>query len=95
MRVVWTPEAQEDRANIWDAIAADNPRAAARIDALFSAAASRLANLPKMGRPGEIPGTREVIPHENYRLVYEIEGETVWVLALVHTRRQWPPIRPE
>ena len=95
MRVVWTPEAQEDRASIWDTIAADNPRAAARIDALFSAAASRLANLPKMGRPGKIPGTREVIPHENYRLVYEIEGETVWVLALVHTRRQWPPIRPE
>ena len=68
------------------------------MDALFSAAASRLASLPKMGRPGKIPGTRELVPHENYRLVYEIEyeieGETVWILALVHTRRQWPPIRP-
>ena len=95
MRVVWTPEAQEDRATIWDTIAADNPRAAARTDALFSAAASRLANLPKIGRPGKIPGTRELMPHENYRLVYEIEAGTVWVLALVHTRRQWPPIRPE
>ena len=95
MQVVWTPEAQEDRASIWDTIAADNPRAAARIDALFSAAASRLANLPKMGRPGKIPGTRELVPRENDRLVYEIEDETVWILALVHTRRQWPPIRPE
>ncbi len=95
MRVVWTPEAQEDRASIWDTIAADNPHAAARMDTLFSAAAARLANLPKMGRPGKIPGTRELIPHKNYRLGYEIEGEMVWVLALVHTRRQWPPIRPE
>ncbi len=95
MRVVWTPQAQEDRAAIWDYIAADNPRAAARMDALFSAATARLANLPKMGRPGKIPGTRELIPHKNYRLVYEIEGEMVWILALVHTRRQWPPIRPE
>lgn len=94
MRVVWTPEAQEDRASIWDTIAPDNPRAAARMDALFSAAAARLANLPKMGPSGKIPGTRELIPHENYRLVYEIEGETVWVLALVHTRQQWPPLRP-
>ncbi len=63
------------------------------MDALFSNAAGRLANHPKLGRPGKIPGTRELIPHENYRLVYEIEGETVWVLALVHTARQWPPIR--
>ena len=38
-------------------------------------------------------GTRELIPHESYRLVYEIEGTTVWVLALVHTARQWPPAR--
>ena len=35
---------------------------------------------------------RELIPHESYRLVYEIERETVWVLALVHTARQWPPV---
>ena len=28
MRVVWTPEAQQDRADVWDYIAADNPRAA-------------------------------------------------------------------
>ncbi|MGO8955548.1 MAG: type II toxin-antitoxin system RelE/ParE family toxin [Rhodomicrobium sp.] len=93
MKVVWTPEAQEDRAGIWDYIAADNPRAAARMDTLFSAAAARLADRPKLGRPGKIAGTRELIPHDNYRLVYEIEGETVWVLALVHTARQWPPIR--
>jgi plasmid stabilization system protein ParE len=36
------------------------------------------------------PGTRELIPHESYRLVYEVEGDTVWILALVHTARMWP-----
>ena len=41
MRVIWTPEAQQDRADVWDYIAADNPRAAARIDELFSDAAAR------------------------------------------------------
>lgn len=45
MRVVWTPEAEQDRADIWDYIAADNPRAAARMDAWFSDAADRLAEL--------------------------------------------------
>jgi len=93
MKVTWTPESQQDRADVWDYIAADNPRAAAQIDDLFSDAAARLAEYPKLGRPGKIPGTRELIPHESYRLVYEIERETVWVLALVHAARQWPPVR--
>ena len=93
MRVVWAPEALQDRADVWDYIAADNPGAAARMDALFGDAAARLAEHPKLGRPGKIPGTRELIPHESYRLVYEISGETVWMLALVHTARQWPLVR--
>lgn len=93
MRVIWTPEAEQDRANVWDYIAADNLHAAARMDELFSDVAARLAEHPKLGKPGNIAGTRELIPHENYRLVYEIERETVWVLALVHTAKLWPPVR--
>ncbi|MBK9572352.1 MAG: type II toxin-antitoxin system RelE/ParE family toxin [Rhodoferax sp.] len=93
MRVFWAPQAQQDRSDIWDYIAADNPRAAVRMDELFSEAAARLVEHPKLGRAGRIAGTRELIPHESYRLVYEIERETVWILALVHTARQWLPGR--
>jgi toxin ParE1/3/4 len=82
VRVIWTPEAQQDRADIWDYIAADNPRAA-----------TRLMDHPKLGKVGKIPGTRELIPHASYRLVYEIEDETVWMLALVHTAKRWPPLQ--
>jgi toxin ParE1/3/4 len=95
VRVIWTPEAQQDRADVWDYIAADSPRSATRMDGLFSDAATRLAAHPMLGRQGKILGTRELIPHESYRLVYEIDDESVWVLALVHTARQWPPIRDE
>ena len=93
MKVRWTPEAEQDRADIVDHIAIDNPRAAVRMDELFGAAAARLADFPHMGRPGKIAGTREWIPHENYRLVYQIDGDVVWLLALVHTARMWPPVR--
>lgn len=93
MKVIWTPEAHQDRTNIWDYIAAENPQATARLDQLFSEAAGRLAWHPKMGRPGKVAGTREHIPHEKDCLVYEIQGDEVWVLALVHTVRQWPPVR--
>jgi addiction module RelE/StbE family toxin len=91
--VVWTPEAEHDRTSIWDYIAADDPGAAVRMDELFSDAAARLAVYPMIGKAGKIAGTRELIPHESYRLVYEVDGDTVWVLALVHTGRQWPPER--
>ena len=93
MKIIWTPEAQQDRADVWDYIAADSPRAAARMDAIFSSAAARLAEHPLMGRTGKIAGTRELIPHASYCLVYEIDGEMLWILALVHTSRQWPPVR--
>jgi toxin ParE1/3/4 len=63
------------------------------MDALFSDAAAVLAVHPKLGRSGIISGTHELIPHESYRLVYEIARETVWILALVHTARQWPPVK--
>ncbi|MBH1829230.1 type II toxin-antitoxin system RelE/ParE family toxin [Stenotrophomonas maltophilia] len=95
MRVLWTPEAEQDRDDIWDTIAADDPLAAAQMDLLFSEAAAKLADFPMLGHAGTIHGTREWIPHESYRLVYEIENNEniVWVLALVHTARQWPPVR--
>lgn len=93
MKVIWTPEAQLDRADIWEHIATDNPHAASKMDELFSDAASRLAEHTMLGKLAATPGTREIIPHESYRLVYEISGDTVWILTLVHTARQWPPVR--
>lgn len=94
MRVLWTLSAEQDRADIIDFIAQDNPLAAIQMDALFDAAVGHLAQHPLLGRPGQVPGTRELIPHESYRLVYEVQADTVWILALVHTARLWPPNRP-
>lgn len=95
MRVVWTPEAEQDRDDIWETIAADNPLAAVQMDQLFTEAAAKLEDFPLLGHAGMILGTRELIPHASYRLVYEtaIDENTVWVLALVHTARHWPPVR--
>ncbi len=94
MRVVWAPSAEQDRSDIVDFIAQDKPLAALGMDELFAAAASRLREHPLMGRPGQIPGTRELIAHENYSMVYEVKDNAVWILALVHTARMWPPRRP-
>ena len=78
MKVRWTPEAEQDRAAIWDYLAARDPQAAARIDRLFSDAAAGLADFPMLGHEGEVPGTRELTPHRRYRLVYEIVDDGLW-----------------
>jgi addiction module RelE/StbE family toxin len=90
VKVRWTASARLDRLAIADHIAADSPRAAVRMDILFTEAAESLARFPRMSRVGKVPGTREIFPHESYRLIYEVEGDTIWILTLIHTSRQWP-----
>lgn len=79
MKVVWTPEAERDRAAIWDYLEARDPDAAVRMDQLFSDSAARLADFPMLGREGVVPGTRELAPHRSHRLIYEVAGNVVWI----------------
>lgn len=97
MKVLWAQEALNDRTAIWDYLEERNPLAAAEMDERFSEAAARLAEQPLIGAPGKIAGTRELIPHEHYRLVYELDEEAgiVWIVTLIHTARCWPPVSPE
>ena len=94
MKIRWTSEAEQDRIAIWEYLEARNPDAALRIDRLFQDAVAALADFPMLGHEGEIPGTRELTPHRSYRIVYEVAGDTVWILVLIHTARQWPPLEP-
>lgn len=93
MKLFWTLEAIQDRDEIYDYIEADNPVAALALDELFSEKASRLVDHPDLGRPGRIAGTRELVAHQHYVLVYDVAGDLVRVLRVLHTARQWPPIR--
>jgi len=90
VKIRWTPEAENDRLNIMTYIAGDDPLAALRMDELFGESVRALINFPEMGRDGIVPGTHELFPHKAYRIVYQIDGEAIWVLAVVHTSRLWP-----
>jgi toxin ParE1/3/4 len=88
--IFWTPEALADRHSIYDYIEADNPNAAISLDERFSVAASRLSGHPYLGRPGRISGTREMVAHQNYILVYDMAEAGIRVLRVLHVARQWP-----
>ena len=92
VRLVWTSQASFDRKEIREYIAQDNPAAAVALDALISEKAARLIDHPDLGRPGRVAGTRELIAHRNYILIYDItQGQDlVRVLRVLHAARQWP-----
>lgn len=92
MKIIWTPQAEQDRVAIWDYLVDRDPAAAVRIDRLFSAAVARLADFPTLGHVGTVAGTRELMPHRSYRIIYEIADDAVWILVVIHTARQWPPL---
>ncbi len=92
MRLVWTEPALADRNAIYDYIEPENPRAAASLDNRFMQAAKRLSRHAQMGRPGRIAGTREFVVNRRYLLVYRVADDTVEIIAVVHTAREWPPI---
>lgn len=85
----WTPEAIQDREAIYDYIEVDNPSAALALDELFAEKAGRLLDHPELGRPGRVAGTREVVAHHNYILVYDVDGDWVRLLRVLHAARQW------
>lgn len=88
MKLIWTRAAREDRQAIREYIAADNPSAALTLDELFSEKASRLVDHPGLGRLGRVTGTRELITHQNYILIYDTVGDLVRVLRLLHAAKQ-------
>lgn len=93
MELFWTPEATQDRDEIYDYIEADNPAAALALDELFAEKADRLVDHPGLGRLGRVADTRELVAHRNYILVYDLADDLVRVLRVLHAARQWPPAR--
>lgn len=90
-QLFWTPEAVQDRDAIYDYIEADNPIAALSHDEMFSDKANYLMDHPSLGRQGRVAGTRELVVHRNYILVYDVIGDSVRILRVVHAALQWPP----
>ena len=92
MKLVWTARAKRELGDIIAYIWVDNPAAAKRVRSRIETTAAYLKSQPFMGRPGAVTGTREAIPHPGNRIVYQLTGETVFILSIVHTARQWPPV---
>ncbi|NDP59542.1 MAG: type II toxin-antitoxin system RelE/ParE family toxin [Oxalobacteraceae bacterium] len=90
MRLVWKPLALHDRERIMDHIALENPQAALDLDTLFEQKADKLIAHPEMYRAGRKRGTREMVAHPNYIVIYRIRDNTVEILRVKNTAQRWP-----
>jgi toxin ParE1/3/4 len=91
MQVRWLDDALADVTEVYRYIAADNPKAAARVVQRLQAAVRLLAEMPHRGRPGRWSGTRElVVPRTPYIVPYRVQGDLVEILRVFHSARRWP-----
>ena len=72
-------------------IAADDPAAARLVVARVLEAVTQLADQPGLGRPGRVPGTRElVVARTRYVVPYRVKRDDVEILRVFHTSRRVP-----
>lgn len=88
---VWSEPAITDVERIVSYIAERNPDAARRIRNLIVETAQRLGDHPYAYRVGRVSGTREVIVHPSYVLIYRIDMDSVRITNVFHSAQQYPP----
>lgn len=93
MRVRWLRKAIQNLNAEAEYIAKENKTAAAEMFEYVKAKVDSLGNFPASGRPGRVPGTRElVIDRYPYLVPYRVEGDELHVLRVFHTRRKPPSV---
>ncbi len=91
MRVEWLRAALDNLNAVAEYISRDNPAAAARTVAAIVNAVEQLKRFPASGRPGRVPGTRElVVSGTPYIVPYRVRGDAVELLRVFHAARKWP-----
>jgi toxin ParE1/3/4 len=91
VRVRWLRKALRNLDAEASFISTDDPIAARRVVSRVLAAVELLAEQPGLGRPGRVPGTRElIVPKTRYIVPYRVRGDTVEILRVFHASRRLP-----
>jgi len=91
VRVRWLPGARANLLAIAEYIAQHNQMAAYAVYEEILRQIGRLAEHPRVGRPGRIKGTRElVVSGMPYIVVYRASVNDVTILRILHGAQQFP-----
>jgi toxin ParE1/3/4 len=88
MKLVWAEQAQQEWVAQYRFYFARNPDAARRMRQLVMEGARQLRAHPKIGRPGRVEGSRElVISGTPFLLVYDENPARVEIVHVYHRRQ--------
>ena len=92
MKPVWSAEAIDDLIALRAYIADVDNAAAQRIALhIIDTVEKLLSENADIGRPGRVPGTRElVIAKTPFIVPYRLQGEVLQILRVLHGARRWP-----
>ena len=91
MRLRWLRTALRNLDEEAAYVAGDDPAAARLVVARVLEAVTQLADQPGLGRPGRVPGTRElVVAGTRYAVPYRVKRDAVEILRVFHTSRRLP-----
>jgi addiction module RelE/StbE family toxin len=86
----WKSDARADLLAIVDYISDDNPDAAQQLKDDIEKKVLVLETHPQLYRAGRVKGTRELVAHANYIVVYTYSETSVTILRVLHAAQQWP-----
>ncbi|MBT0725988.1 type II toxin-antitoxin system RelE/ParE family toxin [Rosenbergiella australiborealis] len=88
--VKWTDNARVSLYTLIGFIAEQNPFAAKSLLHRIEDSTLPATTNPYIFRPGRVPGTREIIAHPNYVVVYRVQAECIEILDVLHARQEYP-----
>jgi toxin ParE1/3/4 len=91
--VVWSNPAREDLRLIQQYIAHDSKHYAKKVIQDILSKVETLIELPRLGRSVPEIGEENVreIGMYSYRIIYELSGDNIYILGVIHKRRHFKP----
>jgi toxin ParE1/3/4 len=86
----WSARALEKLEALIGHIALSNPGAAETLQLRIESAILPLSRHPYLCRPGRVPGTRELVAHPNYIVVYRVLADCVEIINVLHAKQKYP-----
>lgn len=91
MRVKWLRKAALNLEDAHDFLSRENPIVAQKFVREVYRLVGLLSTQPAMGRPGRVPGTRElVVQPYPFLIPYRVQGGEIHILRVFHSRQRFP-----
>ncbi|WP_250485288.1 type II toxin-antitoxin system RelE/ParE family toxin [Caballeronia sp. GaOx3] len=93
LRILWTETAREELRERMAFVARRSQQAATRLFDRILDSVVPASEHPFIFREGRVAGTREIVAHPNYIVVYRVIHDAIVVVQVLHAREEYPPLK--